>query len=207
MPIKLKSHILEKLGLQTNCTEDELKSRLNGVAIGSFSIFHSGESKSEILNIALNGCEDKVEILNPISRIEKWCYHKISNDTKEIAEVVHIPTYPYDEPPREMSIPPTTAENLIVRAWHLSKEIIDGKEQLVNNKIVVLWRKGEYENFSEARRKALYALLHASGGEASSMYDDKWWEERQKITDIILGNECCNSNYENSNSSTYDMPP
>lgn len=195
MAIKLSSHILEKLGLQNNCTEDELKSELDGVAVGSFNIFHSEAGKSEILNIALNGCEDKVEILNPIYRIEKWCYHKVINGTKEIAEVVHIPYYYSDEPPVEVSTPPTEAEKLIVRAWHLEKGVIEGfsvdTEKLINNKVVFLWRKGEYENFPENGRKPLYALLHASGSETSSVCSEKWWEEWQKVTNFNLSDECC----------------
>lgn len=199
MTTKLKSHILEKLSLQPNCSDDELESKLDGVAIGSFNIFHSKASKSEILNIASNGCEDKAEILNPIYRIERWCYHKITNDTKEIAEVVHIPHYSSDGTQTELSIPPTEAEKLLVRAWHSKKEVIEGvsagQDQLINNKIVILWRKGEYETFSEASRNALYALLHASGTETSSVCNEKWWEEWQKVTNFNLSNECCLLDY------------
>lgn len=195
MTIKLNSHILERLGLQTNCTEDELQGKLDGVAVGSFNIFHSEASKSEILNIASNGCEDKVEILNPMYRIERWCYHKITNDTKEIAEVVHIPQYSSDGTQAELSIPPTEAEKLLVRAWHLEKEVIEGvsadQDQLIDNKIIVLWRKGGYETFPEGSKKALYALLHASVSEISSVCNEKWWEAWQQITNFNLSNECC----------------
>ncbi len=188
MTIKLNSHILEKLGLPPNCTDDELKSKLAEVTTGFLNIFHSEASKSEILNIAFNGCEDKVEILNPIYRIEKWCYHKVTNDTREIAEVVHIPHSSSD-------LPPTEAERIITRAWNLDKDIIAGfsavQEQLINNRIVFLWKKGEYDSLPEDSRKALHALLHVGGSEAVSVCNEKWWEKWQGVAKFNLSNECC----------------
>jgi hypothetical protein len=196
MEIKLNSHILEKLDLRPSCTENELKSKLDKVSSGFLNVFHSEASKSEILNIAFNGCEDKLEIHSPIYRIEKWCYHKVTNNAREIAEVVHIPHYYTSGEPRiQVDMPPTEAEKLIVKAWQLEKEVIEDSSttgpKLINNKVLVLWKKGEYEDLSEGGRKVLYALLHASGSETPSVCKEMWWEQWKNATNLDLSDTCC----------------
>ncbi|MFC2045886.1 hypothetical protein ACFLUH_04330 [Chloroflexota bacterium] len=195
MVVKLSTNVLEKFGLQPSCSINKLKGKLEEVAAGQFNIFHSEASKDEILNIAVHGCDDRVEIHNPIHRIKEWDYHKITNDTKEIAEVVHIPHYSSMGLATKLSIPPTEAEKVIVRAWHLKKEVIEsslaGEEELVNNRIVVLWRSSEYESFTDDSRAALYSLLHIGGSEDSSVYNEKLWEEWQRSTTINLTDGCC----------------
>lgn len=187
MTTKLNSHVLTMLGLLPNCTGDDLKSKLEGIAPGFLNIFHSDASKNEVISMAFAGCEDKAEIFHPVYKIEKWSYHKITNDAIEIADVIHIPH-------QSAELPSTEAEKLTARAWNISGEMVEGpanNERLISNRIVVLWRKGQHERFSNDSRNALYSLVHVVGNEVVSICKEKWWEKWQSTPNINLGDTCC----------------
>lgn len=178
MTIKLSKHVLDILELTASSPDRDLKNKVENIHSGYLNIFHSSASKDELTALASGGCEDKLEILIPASTIDKWHYHVITIDGREIAYIVHIP-YVAHELNGNIVLPPTEAEKVITRAWHLDERVVEDEgsdTKLILNRIFLIWKSGEYEKIGEHSRKAIYSLLHVSEQESESTCDAGWWD-------------------------------